>query len=287
MNGEKSKNIDWRGNWCYFDGRRLNKSKRNRRNALSAPYIGITGFTDKREVEDVLCAMPKRSKRKLMVGVLASSDTLRGRLNAENPNRYPPVGDISKIFTDHPRALNLIHYDTKDPDRLLRQLIMATSVGGVDLHGLALDIAWPLPSVLKAYRDKHPDKIIVLKIGQEALETVGRSFATLLRRITEKYAGLIDYVTLDASAKEYEPLDTKLARIFLQAFSFNNLNLGLGVSGGLSAENLKFVRPLTFYFQDFNIDADSGLRDGSDNLDMGEAVRYVKDASLMFSASTP
>lgn len=39
------------------------------------PYIGVTGFMKREEVEAVLAAFSENSTHKLMVGVLASSKT--------------------------------------------------------------------------------------------------------------------------------------------------------------------------------------------------------------------
>ncbi len=60
------------------------------------PYVGVTGFMSSQEVIDTMKNINfKKAERLLMVGVLASSKTIRGGAN-KWPNRYPPLGEIKK-----------------------------------------------------------------------------------------------------------------------------------------------------------------------------------------------
>src|SRR3989344_2763546 len=82
-----------------------------------APYIGVTGFMTPQEVRAGLRGFGASSGRKLMVGVLASSETLAGRTGKWR-RRYPKIERIHEIFQAHPSALNLIHYSTDKPNTL-------------------------------------------------------------------------------------------------------------------------------------------------------------------------
>lgn len=135
---------------------------------MNKPYIGITGFMSRDEVEEVLTVFPENSTRKLMVGVLASEKTLHGPTN-KWPNRYPD-----------------------------------------------------------------------------------RSF------------------------------DTDKTREYLRALEDMDLDIGLGVAGGLSAETLHLVEPLIEEFPDLSIDAEGRLRDESDKLDLTAAKRYAVKSLDMF-----
>src|SRR3989344_1753052 len=164
--------------------------------AMQKPYIGITGFMSRDEVASVLGAVSSSSERLIMVGVLASLKTLGGEKN-NWPNRYPAVNEIGEIFTDHPHALNLVHYNTDERDGLGAQLTVLSQIfGGKNMHGVQLNIAWPPNEALAYYKSLCPDKQIVLRVGGRALGAVDNSPKILADRVAE-YEGLADYILLD------------------------------------------------------------------------------------------
>lgn len=236
------------------------------------PYIGITGFMTRQEVESILNVIPENPSRLLMVGVLASLKTLRYETN-KWVNRYPKGGKIQDIFTDDPRTLNLILYNTKEPENLLEQLLEMTDLGGPNFQGFQLNLAWPSVPVLREYR-KRRGYSIVLQIGSHAYEMVHFSPQELANLIAI-YEGLVDYVLLDQSGGHGLPFDTEKARKCLEAIMTKNLSIGLGVAGGLSPLTLNLVEPLLSDFSDLSIDAEGRLRDKDDNLDIEVAKEYV------------
>lgn len=246
-------------------------------------YVGITGFMSRQEVDAVLGAMPKDSDRLLMVGVLASQKTLRGEGN-KWPNRYPEVTDIEGIFTDNPKALNLIHYNTKEPETLCEQLLEIAKLGGPNMHGFQLNVAWPSHGAIIGYRSVYRHAQIVLQIGGNALELVGRSPLRLAATVSRYYAGLVDYILLDPSGGKGEPFDTERAREYLQMLKEARTSAHLGVAGGLSPTTLGLVEPLVSDFPDLSIDAEGRLRDENDTLDLNVAREYV-DKTLQIFAS--
>ncbi|MDO8571054.1 MAG: hypothetical protein Q7R79_00055, partial [bacterium] len=126
---------------------------------------------DRQEVQEAQDAIPPTSDRLLMVGVLVNSKTLNGEVT-KNPNRYPAICKVSKIFTRHKNVLNLVHFNTKEPDLLLENLEMVTTLAGPHLHGFQLNMAWPNISALYYYRERNPNIKIVLQVGGRALEMV-------------------------------------------------------------------------------------------------------------------
>lgn len=250
---------------------------------MKQPYIGITGFMSRNEIQSVLDSMPKDSNRLLMVGVLASLKTVRGEQN-KWPNRYPRVGHIGNIFFRDSRALNLIHYNTKEPESLAEQLDEMTVLGGPNLDGFQLNLAWPSYKAISDHQ-REWDSIIVLQIGGRAFEMVNHSPQELAERVSA-YENVVDYVLLDPSGGYGVPFDTDKARgAYLEALKAKNLNLGLGVAGGLSPTTLNLIQPLLSDFPDLSIDAEGRLRDSTDNLDLSVASQYVQGAcSLMNQA---
>lgn len=247
---------------------------------MRKPYIGITGFMSLGDALYVLGVVPTNASRLVMIGVLASQKTMRGIQN-KWPNRYPTMDKIASIFPDHPQALNLIHYNTKEKDTLGDQLVAMTEFGGVNMHGFQLNIAWPSSDVLAEYKKACPAKQIVLQVGGHALEMVNHSPEQLAARVSE-YDGIADYVLLDPSGGQGKPFDPERACEYLLAIKAQNLGMGLGVAGGLSPTTLKLIKPLVNKFPDLSIDAEGRLRTQEDHLDLNLSREYLCEAFLMF-----
>jgi hypothetical protein len=239
---------------------------------MQYPYVGVTGFMSSSEVEAVLGALPEKSRYSLMVGVLASSKTLKGE-QGKWPGRYPAVERIGNIFVSDPRVVNLIHYATADRVNLSDQLNELVEIAGPCLQGFQLNISWPNPSDLE---DVAKRKIrIVLQIGAKALEQSNSSYG--FRELLDAYDGLITDVLIDPSGGLGKPFDTETARSRLAIIREYFPKLGFGVGGGLSAETIDIVTPLATEFPGLSIDAEGRLRtpQPEDRLDIDRAKQYV------------
>ncbi len=263
----------------------------DRETSMFGPYVGITGFTKRSEVEALLSVVPVEqipNKRLLMVGALASAKTLRGETN-KYPNRYPAIADIAKIFIpDRNRAINLVHYNTDEPDRLGVQLVQVASTYadevGYSFDGFQLNAAWPHPDQIVQLFGQFAELAIVLQIGRRAFEMVGNDPNKLACRVLD-YAGVIDYVLLDPSGGKGRPFDPECARGYLRALRDQNLgsmDIGFGVAGGLSPTTLNLIEPLLEEFSDFSIDAEGRLRTIEDHLDLNVACEYLVEAQKLF-----
>lgn len=250
---------------------------------MPKPYIGVTGFMSRQEAEEVLKAMPVDSSRQLMIGVLLSRKTLGSGTN-KWPNRYPQPGKIAEIFPSHPLAFNLIHYSTKEPETLFDQLSYIAEQGfaGPNCHGFQLNVAWPRPNQIIRFHSTYLSKWIVLQIGNAALEQVENDPVQLANKIENEYKS-VDYVLLDPSGGYGKPFDPQKLRDYLLELKSRNLNMGLGVAGGLSPNTMHRLEPLADKFPDLCMDAESRLRDSNDHLDIKTAKEYVRKASDIFS----
>ena len=243
-------------------------------------YTGITGFMNKAEVSAVLDTVPEDSERMVMIGVLASSETIKGISNSR-PRRYPKPDQMSAIFQQHPHALNLIHFNTKEPMSLDDQLMRAREIGGDHCHGFQLNMAWPDPEDI-LYVERKFLSVIVLQVGAHALEMVGNSPERLADKIESEYFSLIDHVLLDASGGAGKPLDAEMLRPYLRALMAKQLPIGLGVAGGLGPDSLHLLGSLADEFPDLSIDAERKLRDEHDDLDVRAAITYHNRADDLF-----
>ena len=242
------------------------------------PYIGITGFTSAAQVQDALAVFPSSSDRCLMVGVLASRRTCAG-LPERTPKRHPDVDAIAGIFQDHPLALNLIHYYTDEPETLGGQLAALFKRVGPGLDGLQINGHWPSQADLEEIRSARPGLRLVLQVNPDLFGGSPREVADQVREIS----GLTDDILVDASAGQGRPVDPERALPYLEALSESGV--GLGVAGGLSAENLPLIEPLLARFPSLSFDAESRLRDAEDRLDPSKVRQYVETALRLVSRS--
>ena len=248
---------------------------------MTAPYIGITGFTTSAEVAAVLASLPDASERLLMCGVLLSNALLSGE-PSDAPNRCPPTDAIAGIFSDDLRCLNLVHYRPRAGVNLADALARASETGGPNCHGVQINatrgVPWPDPAALVEYRERSQPQRIVLQAGREAMASVDGDPTRLAQRCAE-YAGIVTDVLVDASEGLGLPLDAARSAEYLEAIAHAAPDLGLVVAGGLCAENIEeLLSPLLPGWAHVSIDAEGRLRDGDDVLDVGAAVAYVEAA---------
>lgn len=237
-------------------------------------YIGVTGFMTKDEVLAVLNTLPAGFQRLLMVGVLASSKTIAGQKN-KWPDRYPAVDNLPRIFTQHPLALNLIHYNTKDLGSLLQQLLWVDHLLGGDFNGFQLNIAWPDPKVLEQLHEQRPNLKIVLQIGAHAFELVEHSPERLVQKIANEYLGLVNHVLLDPSGGLGQPFDPVKTKAYLDALHEFADRVGIGVAGGLGPDTLAPLKSLLMEYSYLSTDAEGKLRDSADKLNLLSVTNYV------------
>lgn len=242
-------------------------------------YVGVTGFMDRKEVDLLLndpMGKPTEETAKLMIGVLASSATMRGE-KGKWPGRYPSVDAIKSIFPAHPHTLNLIHYATDDASTLGDQLIALTRrVDSTAMHGYQLNVAWPHPAQLEKFFVACGLWRIVLQIGTRASLEAGDDPVVIARRV-ESYGPLIDHVLIDGSGGRGIPLDPVRIRPFVDAL-YDRLGhrIGIGVAGGIGPFTPKLVLDLLYAYPDLSVDAEGALRDPKDDsLDMFITPSYT------------
>lgn len=244
----------------------------------AGPYIGVTGFISRDEVNEALKEV-FLSEYRLMVGVLMSSKTLRGEQN-KWPHRYPKKDEVGGIFIDSERVLNLIHYSTDQPEGLPEQLKEITTLAGPYLDGFQLNISWPSVDSLKEYFEAYPEKTLILQIGSRALSKI--ESLEKFKELLTAYRPIISGVLIDESDGTGRLFDSDRASHYLQTAS-EVQGLGLGVAGGLQTQTLHQLYPLIEKFSGLSIDAEGGLRTPSpeDALSVSCMQDYLREAFLM------
>lgn len=248
------------------------------------PYIGISGFKNRgqvtkleRKLDDSIPAY-QRSKSRLMIGVLVSDKTMVGAGN-RYPYRYPDPQNIAGIFSDRPNTLNLIHYATDRPERLLERLPEVRKLGGLSCNGVQLNIAWPNPDAIRAYRTQWPHDTIVIQLGSAACAKHGNDPEAVMRSVALLYGELATHVLIDLSGGTGRLLDLAFTEACLAWLDAHGpATMGAVIAGGLCAETLPSIEALVRKYR-CSVDAESKLRYEDDCFSQTKALDYVRTAA--------
>ena len=244
-------------------------------------YIGVTGFTRPEEIESALEAVPRGHRCQLMVGILVSHATLRGKpIRTDRAKRYASPSALASLCTEDERCLNLVHYNGPgDLDSLLGDMIRIDDLGGEYLHGFQINMAWPEIRQLDDYRAGVSGKsYLVLQLGQRAIEEGGGN-PMRIAAMLEDYRGAVDAVLYDPSGGKGEPFNPITARQFVSVLTDEGWNVG--VAGGLGPNSLDPVKKLWQEFRHISIDAEGKLRNFEDRLDPKKVREYLKRSFRM------
>jgi hypothetical protein len=206
----------------------------------------------------------------LMIGVLATADTLAGKKPGKF-RRYPRVEDIADIFVTGPRVLNLVHYaGNKSPENLLT----LRAAAGPRCDGYQFNGSWPehgdMATLCGEHRQERP--FTALRI---VLQTRTLDFSTAS-------APLATDLLLDLSGGKGIPIDLPAAVRMLRHSPWSR---GIGLAGGFCAESL----PPAWLFAEaagvsmnlygLSLDAEGKVRDDADgggNLSVDKVTAYLR-----------
>ena len=244
------------------------------------PYIGVTGFTDRNQVETALSEFlgaDSVGEHMLMVGILVSHKTLRGETN-KFPARYPAISTISDLLVSSSQVLNLVHFNTHTQN-FCEELEIVAQHAGPNLDGFQLNLCWPDPTEIYAYKNKHHPSTIVLQIGGRAFAQIGLDPSKLTDVLERNYGDLIDYILLDPSGGTGQQMNIHKTNEYLDEIYSKGLQnkFGIGIAGGLSSENISILQPLVDKYDNLSIDAEGRLRiPENDLMNLSEVQRFIQ-----------
>ncbi len=253
------------------------------------PYIGLTGFTNQREVELMYDVFQKNlkseSERLLHVGVMMSYETLRG-IETKWSDVFPKKDSIISIFSNE-YVFNCLHFVDRgkwkegELEDALRDVIWYS---GSNLDAIQLDMVWPAPLQI-AHGISHLKQMpeVILQIGQEAFKVVDDDPIFLCEALKD-YRGVITRVLLDKSMGKGIPMNAYELMPFVQAIKESFPDMGITVAGGLGPETVQLVQPLLVKFPDLSFDAEGKLRRSGSNLDPVDwdlATEYLERGMML------
>ncbi len=255
---------------------------------MSSPYIGVTGATTKRQVDELIRGMFQTfslwpSDRKLAVGLLTIERCL-GIKSVEGRN--VPLELMPEIWSTDPRCLNILHFCSHSQgDKLLAELDQLLPVLARDIcHGVQLNTPDLDPRVLRRFRDNlGTEKLITLQFGGRASQDWSVEDSLRLLDQYGEIVSLYDYLLFDFSAGRGLDLDPKILQLLIDQAA--DWPVRLVVAGGLNHLNLSTrLRRLVDAYPHLSWDAESKL------MDCGQfssylAIAYLKESVFLLLAS--
>ncbi|KKS44865.1 hypothetical protein A3I25_00305 [Candidatus Nomurabacteria bacterium RIFCSPLOWO2_02_FULL_42_17] len=250
------------------------------------PFIGIAGIISQKQIKTIVAKINPDTilgayieYRCVMAGILVNSETLAGKIiKDKRKNRFPDVNQLSEIFLNHPKILNVVNFYTMDQENLLKDMLEIAKLGGENLNGLQLNITWPDTKTIREYKKKFPNHIIILEFDRDILRE--NSPDSLANKIFGKYEGLVDYIVLGLGEEGISLYVNETAK-YLRAIQ-KKTEIGLAVTGNIGPGNL--LDEITILlkskgFKDLSFSADFGLLNSEGGLDMKKMAQYLRGAN--------
>lgn len=245
---------------------------------LSPSYIGVCDVSSRRLAKALVHDFIKHNTnphRRVMVGVMTHPVVLDPALpvpegvRREISRTFPNRDRISSGFIDDPNVLNTLHYadlygpngprHAQEAPNIPRNLELCVKYGGKNLHAIQLDVTWPKPDELKAFRSKHPKISLILQVGKFSLSACNNDPQRMVNRLRE-YGDSVDYVLLDMSMGTGRAMASGTLLPLLRLIKSELPHLGLAVAGGLGPEHSKELELIAREFPDISLDAQGRLK---------------------------
>ena len=251
------------------------------------PYIGISDFTDTRQVRQMRQVFIESGGaevgRKLHVGVMMSRKTLNG-IHSEWTGVFPKNEAIAEIFMTHPAVVNVLHYADFEGIDEAENIEAAIKWAGPRVDAIQLDMIWPDPMTVRFHRELHPEIDLVLRVNAKAMSLVGDDPTNVAERL-EEYGDAVDMVLLDRSMGSALPMEAETILPYAWRIAERVPSVRLAVAGGLGPGSVSLAEPIIREFPDVSIDASGRLRasgDAKDPVEWDRASRYLAEAIQLF-----
>ncbi|NTW89996.1 MAG: hypothetical protein HGB37_03775 [Candidatus Moranbacteria bacterium] len=224
-------------------------------------HICIAGITRPEHWKQIVSHIPEKPNQIVIIESMVCHETLLGKAS-EYPKRFVSLSELRTLLGRHPNVLNLVRYSTSERSSVDSQLRRIIELCGPGIDGFQLELAWPDIEQLRRFLAMFPKKL-VLKIGRQAYEDVGRSKIRLSSRLL-RYHGLIQDIQLNLTEGSEDQFDPDQTLDLLK--TLHVLPFGVGISGRLSdsTDSRDLERVLRLY-PGVNISALRDLRSEADD----------------------
>lgn len=261
------------------------------------PYIGVTDFTSRDQVEQVKKHIPNHINRRLHVGAMTSYKTQNYIPTSAGWEKiWLPSHALQQLFVDDDQVYNVIHYadyghtDTSRAPTTVFDLVHAWDMCGPHVHAIQLDMVWPEESLIREFKHVVPTSQIILQVSSTALEFSDPHVDW--REVLGPYEQLVDYVLIDTGMGKGIVFDPSKALERVEGA----IQVGFDpdrivVAGGLGPDTYTNLKLILDIYPDVSCDAQGRLRsshNSRDPLNLQRVEQYVAGVcSLLSTEGTP
>jgi hypothetical protein len=255
-------------------------------NDVVLPYIGVTDFMTRIQVENAKKCIQPASGRRLHVGAMMSYKTFHG-IPTENgwENIWLSQEGLRQLFVPDEEVFNVLHWADygPTPQTTARDLITACKSCGPGLSGLQLDMIWPDYEMIMDVKDSLPNLSVILQVSKIAIKSMQALNFSLEYKLCS-YKGRVDYVLLDygmGKGVAFVPQEMlELVTVARVCFPES----AIAVAGGLSPTTLFSLDPILQRYPGISWDAQGQLRksgNAADPLDIKIMHAYLRGSSKL------
>ena len=250
------------------------------------PYIGVTDFTTRAQVEEAKAFIHKDSGRVLHVGAMRSYKTHKRIPTKPGWEKIWLVPEqLQDLFIPDDNVFNVLHWADFGKDHLTttKELIEACAICGVGLDGLQLDMVWPNVAMLQVFKEVRPDITVILQVSKDAMNVSQTNGKTFIEDLAP-YVDLVDFVLLDYGVGRGTPFiaETLLKSIKETVTLFPENRIVVG--GGLGPQTFYSLEPILQRFPLISWDAQGQMRSSSnavDPIEMNRVTAYLRGSSTL------
>jgi phosphoribosylanthranilate isomerase len=238
------------------------------------PYVGVTGFKTKDEVNEIARMAEKIGypfSHTVMFGYLASSKRLQNPFSGGK--RSPAVADLASLVSSTPNwAISMIHYFTENKSQMLLEVDYLAKT--TNANAVQLNIAWPNIADIEKLKEKNSSLQLLLQIPKRA--TQGLDIYQIVKK-TKDYNALVDYVLIDPSGGEGKEFDMNESVELINELNHAMTHSLIGIAGGFKPENVsERIKTLNLLVEkEYFIDAETGIMTNN-SLDMNKVNSYLQ-----------
>ena len=154
---------------------------------------------------------------------------------------------------------------------------------GPYLDAIQLDMIWPDPKELEAFKKDHHFEMI-LQVSETSMSLCADNPISVAEKISKEYQDLVSYVLLDCSLGKGVEINVPFIEGYIEAILAKNHGINIAVAGGLGPGTVKLVESLVRKYR-VSVDAQSQLRisrNAKDPIDWPRANQYMYESILMY-----
>lgn len=257
---------------------------------MKKPYIGVTDFVTRAQVEQAKAAITT-SERRLHVGAMTSFKVLNG-IKTQTGWEHIWLNEhrLNKLFVKDRDVYNVIHYadydhtPTQPAPTEAADLIRAIDISGPNVDAIQLDMVWPQIELIDKLVHARGGTGIILQVSDRAIVELAVTGKTLEQAI-EPYLKYVQYYLLDSGMGRGTQFDVEVALSRIRRL----IDIGvpqdrIAVAGGLGPDTFQAMKPLLDIYPHLSCDAQGRLRpshNAADPLDMDLVTKYLTGVSSL------